>query len=112
LTAEARNTTGLTRDWFSLLVRELRRTKLLAHVVERVAAVVAEHAVDTPGSRKVTDVRVRTILSHATQIRARYAEHGLTPDTQEERIALRRQRNGEAHARWVARRGHGQAQDP
>jgi hypothetical protein len=89
---------SLVAEITRLLVRELQRTKVLEHVVERIAAVVAQHAVATSGSPKVTDVRVPTVLSHSLQIESRHVEHRLTESMLEECSALRRQRKREAQA--------------
>jgi CRISPR-associated protein Cas1 len=56
------------------LLTTLQRTKVVAHTVERVATVIADNAVDTPGSKKITDVMVPTILTNATRRRARRRE--------------------------------------
>jgi hypothetical protein len=101
---EVERARSLVAEITRLLVRELQRSKVLAHVAERVAAVVAHYAVATPGSRKVTEIRVPTVLSHSLQIKSRHAEHGLTESMLGERSALRRQRKREAQARYQARR--------
>ncbi len=74
--AQARS---LVADVTRLLTDELRRTQAVGQVVEHVAAVVAAHAPDPPGSRKTTRVHVPTLLTESRRIRARQAEYGPTP---------------------------------
>ncbi len=52
----------------------LRRSQVVAHAVEHVAAVVAQHAIETPDSIKITAINVPTVLSGARQKQARRAE--------------------------------------
>lgn len=69
---------SLVADVTRLLFDELRRTSAVAHLVEEVATVVANHALAPPGSRKTTVVDVPTILSESRRNRARQKEARLT----------------------------------
>ena len=70
-TARARS---LVAEVTRLLHQALRRSQAVAHAVEHVATVVAEHAIETPDSIKITTIDVPTVLSGARRRRARRAE--------------------------------------
>jgi hypothetical protein len=55
------------------------RSQVLAHTIEHVAAVVAQHAIETPDSIKITAINVPTVLSGARQRQARRAERQPAP---------------------------------
>jgi hypothetical protein len=52
----------------------LRRSQVVSYAVEHVAAVVAQHAIETPDSIKITTINVPTVLSGARHKQARRAE--------------------------------------
>jgi CRISPR-associated protein Cas1 len=56
------------------LLDELRRTAIVAELVEEVATVAAKHAMAPPGSRKTTGINVPTVLSESRRTSARRAE--------------------------------------
>jgi CRISPR associated protein Cas1 len=72
--AQARS---LVAEVTRLLTDELRRTQAVGLVVEHVAAVVAAHAPNPPGSRKTTRVHVPTLLTQAIRITTRRQEHAI-----------------------------------
>lgn len=65
---------SLVADVSRELLTALQRTKVVAHTVERVATVIADNAVETPGSKKTTDIVAPTILTNTARRRARRKE--------------------------------------